>query len=107
MTNLPGKIELSDSGDMIKVFSSPRPFSDIKVDHVVPIGYSITKILESTGLELMNHVDAHVFIDDLWVERSKWATTFPKENQIVSISVVPSGGNNGLRMVAMIAAVYC
>ena len=105
MTNLPGKTESSGSTDIIKIFSSPRPFSDLKVDHIVPAGLSITKILETTGMELMTHLDANVFIDDLWIERSKWSVTVPRHDQIVSIKIVPSNGTDVLRTVALIAVV--
>jgi hypothetical protein len=92
----------------LNVFTRPHPFDDTPVQCALPTGHNVLEILHLAGLKFAEHLEIYVFVDDLIIKKDQWKNTYPTENQIVSVNVMPAGGDDGnkvLRVVALIAVV--
>lgn len=84
----------------------PRPFSlEGRQTKQLRPGMSIADMLWEFDLN-PETLPARVFIDDCLVEKAYWHCVKPKANHLVSVRVIPEGGNNQskdiLRIVAMV-----
>jgi hypothetical protein len=84
----------------------PRPFTlEGRTQKRMTPGMSIADMLLEFDLN-PETLPARVFIDDQLVEKAYWHVVKPKANHLVSVRVIPQGGDGGgkdiLRIVAMV-----
>lgn len=89
----------------VRVIARKRPFSSDLVERSFEPGVTLNTILSGCGLD-PDVVPARVCIDGDVIEDAYWETTVPAAGQLVTVRVVPQGGNNQskdiLRIVAMV-----
>jgi hypothetical protein len=89
----------------VRVIARKRPFSSDVVERSFEPGVTLNTILSGCGLD-PDVVPARVCIDGDVIEDAYWETTVPAAGQLVTVRVVPQGGNNQskdiLRIVAMV-----
>ena len=109
-------IAMTDKGNELRLIACPRPFSADRIDQAIPVGGSITDIMDGLALDPVLLAHAHVWITDgamitepVMVPRDHWARVRPKAGAVVTLRVAPGkgggGGKNPLRTILTIAVV--
>lgn len=101
-------IEKTDAAQHIPIVVCPRPFTmEGRQMKRLRSGMSIADMLVEFDLN-PETLPARVFIDDCLVEKAYWHCVKPKANHLVSVRVIPEGGQQGkdvLRIVAMVGVI--
>lgn len=74
------------------VYASPLPFSNKRVEKIVPFGSSLQDIVDGI---CPDYCDALVSINGWSINQRYWKNVKPKQNTIVNVRVVPQGGRGG------------
>jgi hypothetical protein len=87
------------------VASRANPMSIARQTAVVEPGLTIEQIVRRIFVDDWRYENAHVMLEDLPVERHRWAEITPADGSRLSITVIPEGGQDLLRGALMIAVV--
>ena len=116
-----GETEFSDSTDLAviegcRLVARIHPFKTAeRIDQVVPDGLTLLEMLELAQTDPILRSHAHIFIDDIRIERHLWHVVRPKAGRTITINVVPQGGGGGggksplrtiLTLAVIVAAIY-
>lgn len=88
--------------DLLRVSACSHPFKSARTDYTLPVGLTVSQIIESVQVDPILRQHGIVFIGDELVPRDFWHLVKPKHNSIISIKLLPTGGG-ALRLVATIA----
>ncbi len=89
------------------VSAIPHPFSEKNIQLELTQGLNISQILEELQPDPLLRKHAHVYIDDLYIEKDNWDAVYPKSGDNVVFRLVPMGGGNGSKnpLVSILAIV--
>jgi hypothetical protein len=79
----------------IRVVACPHPFKVARVDIVIPVGSSLQDILEIVQPDPVLRAHAHILVNSSPIYHCDWVDVYPFEDDVVTISVVPTGGGGG------------
>lgn len=77
----------------LRLVACPSPFSTRRIDLTLPAGGTIADMLAMAGVRPGAH--ARVFVDDWLIPRAWWARVRPRPGRIVTVRVIPAGGDGG------------
>ncbi len=97
----------------INVLAAPHPLKTDVITQQIPVGGTITEILDIVQPDPVLMMDAKVFVGEVEIPRHMWARVRPKEGAHLTVRVHPprggGGGKNPLRIIlslALVAAVF-
>ena len=79
--------------ETVRVASRPHPFRMAETDFNLPEGNTLLEILEIVQPDELLRRHAHIFIGDRLVSRSDWQSARPAAGELVSIRILPQGGD--------------
>ncbi len=88
----------------IQVVAAPNPFKTATIDYAAPQGQSVAEIVTAIQPDPILARYAHIYVDDQVCPPERWATTYPAAGQLVTVRVVPHGGD-GKNPLAVILSV--
>jgi hypothetical protein len=100
---------LPEGAGGVRVIVLTNPFRSDRITGTVPVGWTITDIIEAAGLEPAYRPMLRVWVNEDVVPREWWGRIKPKAGTLVSIRPIPRGGGGGgggkspMRMVLMLA----
>ncbi len=97
------------TGEAVHVAAIPHPFLAATADMDVPEGRTVAEIIELLQPDPILRRHAYVFVDDWMVPRERWDRVRPRAGHIVTVRMVPTGGDDDgkspLRIVLTIAVI--
>lgn len=91
----------------IQVVACPHPFKVERKNFLILEGYSIEEILQNVQPDKVLRQYSHIYLNDDYILESEYQSTYPQENDIVTIRVVPGkgGGKNPLKAIFTLATI--
>lgn len=80
--------------ETIYVYACPHPLRFERVEHMVAGRHTLQELLELVQPDPYLRAFAHISIDDRLVEPDLWRYVTPKVGHIVTIRVIPAGGDD-------------
>lgn len=91
---------------MGRVIYKPHFASDKDTEYLtLSEGDNISEIMRNTELPLEMSMCMECFINGEYIPREEWENTYPKHGQHIIIAAVPRGGDNGKRILSLVAMV--
>ncbi|MBT7930254.1 hypothetical protein HN682_10200 [Candidatus Peregrinibacteria bacterium] len=84
-----------DVKDKLRVIAVPHPFKAKSIDKYITQGGSVSEILEMVQPDAVLRRYAVICVNDEYLEKSEWDTTYPENLDMVVIKTVPLGGGGG------------